>query len=65
MIGAVRRLASRLGEAAQGANILISQAVWEAVEKRFHAEPAGQLVLKGYADPISFFEVKGEADHPL
>ena len=56
---------TKVKKAAQGANILISQAVWEAVEKRFHAEPAGQLVLKGYADPISFFEVKGEADHPL
>jgi len=64
VIGAVRRLASRLGQEAQGANVLISQPVWEAVEKRFHAEPAGQLVLTGYADPIPFFEVKGETRNP-
>jgi class 3 adenylate cyclase len=64
VIGAVRRLASRLGEEAQGASVLISQPVWEAVEKRFHAEPAGQLVVNGYADPIPFFEVKGEARNP-
>ncbi|MDH3598824.1 MAG: response regulator [Candidatus Tectomicrobia bacterium] len=65
VIGAVRRLASRLGEEARGASVLISQPVWEAVEKRFHAEPAGQLVLQGYAEPIPFFEVTGEAENPL
>ena len=63
MIGAVRRLASRLGAAAQGANVLISQRIWEQVRRRFHAEPAGQLAVEGHADPISFFQVKGEAEN--
>ena len=65
VIGAVRHLASRLGEQAQAANVLISQPVWEKVEKQFHAQPAGQLVLNGYPDPIPFFEVTGEAEGPL
>ena len=65
VIGAVRPLASRLGEKAQGASVLISQPVWEGVEKQFHAKPAGQLVLGGYAEPIPFFEVTGEAENPL
>jgi class 3 adenylate cyclase len=63
MMGAVRRLASRLGEEGQGANILISQPVWEGIEKWFYAEPAGQLVLNGYVGPIPFFEVKGEVEN--
>ena len=65
VIGTVRDLASRLGEHAQAANVLISQPVWEKIEKQFHAQPAGQLVLNGYADPIPFFEVKGEAENLL
>jgi adenylate cyclase len=65
VIGAVRCLASRLGEEAQSASILISQPVWEGAEKRFHAERAGQLVLGGYAEPIPFFKVTGEVENPL
>ena len=65
VLGAARRLASRLGAAGQGANILISQPVWEQVGKRFRADPAGQLVVQGYAEPIPFFVVTGEVENSL
>ena len=64
MIGAVRRLASHLGAAAQGANVLISQRIWKQVRRRFRAKPAGQLVVERLPEPISFFQVEGEAENP-
>ena len=59
-IGTVTNLAARLCGEAQGGEILVSQRVWGAVEGRLdalrdgpaHAEPAGELPLKGFQRPV-------------
>lgn len=57
VVGAVRQLASRLGEQAQGGNILVSQSVWEVVEKQFHGKPVGNLPLTGQTHPVPIFQI--------
>jgi class 3 adenylate cyclase len=54
-IGPVANLASRLCDEAQGRQILISQRVYAAVEELVEAEPAGELVLKGFLKPMPTF----------
>jgi len=52
VMGSVRHLASRLSEEAVSGKILVSQAVWEGMEERIQADPAGEVVLNDQTDPI-------------
>ena len=56
-IGSVTNLASRLCNQAQGGQILISRRVYAAVEELVEAEPAGELLLKGFHKPVPTFNV--------
>jgi adenylate cyclase len=56
-IGTVTNLAARLCDQAQGGQILISQRVYTAVEEEAEAEPAGDLLLKGFHKPVPTFNV--------
>lgn len=58
-------LAARLcGEAAHG-HILISPRIFSKVEARIHAEPVGELTLKGFHRPVFAHNVLGvRADGP-
>jgi DNA-binding response OmpR family regulator len=57
VMGSVRHLASRLGEHAQSGHVLVSEAVWAAVEKHFHGTSAGHLTLQGQTHPVSIFQI--------
>ena len=56
-IGPVTNLASRLCDEANGGQILISNRVFAGVEDLVEAEPAGELLLKGFHRPIAVFNV--------
>ena len=58
-IGTVTNLASRLCDAAQGGQILISQRVYSAVEALVTAEVCGELALKGFSRPVMTYNVIG------
>jgi class 3 adenylate cyclase len=57
-IGNVVILASRLSDAAQAGQILISQRLYAAVEKAVDAEAVGNVLLKGLSKPITAFSVR-------
>jgi adenylate cyclase len=57
-LGRVTNLASRLSTKAAPGQTLISQRVYAAVEDRVAAEPAGELDLKGFGQPVTAFEVR-------
>ncbi len=57
-LGSVTNLASRLSTRAGPGQTLISQRVFAAVEEAVSAAAAGELELKGFARPISAYEVK-------
>jgi adenylate cyclase len=57
-LGSVTNLASRLSTRAGPGQTLVSQRVFAAVEEAVEAEAAGELELKGFARPISAYEVK-------
>jgi class 3 adenylate cyclase len=52
-IGPVANLASRLCDEAADGEILVSQRVLNALDGLALAEPAGELVLKGFARPVA------------
>ena len=56
-VGPTTNLASRLCDAAQGGQILISQRVFAAVEELVEAESLGDLALKGLRNPALAFNV--------
>ncbi len=58
-IGTVTNLASRLCGGAAGGQILVQERVFALVEDRVHAEPAGDLTLKGLARPVTTYSVTG------
>jgi adenylate cyclase len=58
-VGPTTNLASRLCDAAQGGQILISQRVCVAVEDLVEVESVGDLILKGLRDPVLAFNVVG------
>jgi class 3 adenylate cyclase len=58
-IGTVTNLAARLCDEAQGAQILISQRVYSAVEALVEAETVGKLSLKGFSRPNLVYNVIG------
>jgi len=58
-IGTVTNLAARLCGEAKAGQILVSQRAYGNVEDCVDAEPAGELVLKGFSKPAAAFSVKG------
>jgi class 3 adenylate cyclase len=58
-VGPTTNLASRLCDAAQGGQILISQRVYTAVEDLVVVESLGDLALKGLRNPMPAFNVVG------
>jgi class 3 adenylate cyclase len=58
-VGPTTNLASRLCDAAQGGQILISQRVFAAVEDLAEVESIGDLTLKGLRNPVLAFNVAG------
>jgi adenylate cyclase len=58
-VGSVLNLASRLCDAAERGQIVISQRVLAEVEELVEAKPLGGLELKGFGKPIKAFAVTG------
>jgi class 3 adenylate cyclase len=58
-IGSVSNLAARLCSEAKPGQILVSRTILSIVEGLVTAEPVGDLVLKGFAKPVSAFDVQG------
>ena len=58
-IGPVSNLAARLCAEAKPGQVLVSHTFLSAVEALVTAEPLGELVLKGFAKPVSAFNVLG------
>ena len=56
-VGPVCNLGARLCQEARGGEILISQAVRDAVEGAVETQPAGELSLKGFQRPVAAFRV--------
>jgi len=56
--GTVANLACRLCDAAQNGQILVDAKVHTAVETLAEDEPAGELVLKGFHQPVRAFNVR-------
>jgi adenylate cyclase len=56
-IGAVTNLASRLADEATAGQVLISQRLLAEIEEDVEVEPAGELTLKGFRQPITAFNV--------
>jgi len=57
-LGPVAPLASRLSTNAQANHILISQRVFAAVEEHIEAEPIAGIELKGFARPVTAYDVR-------
>jgi class 3 adenylate cyclase len=60
-IGTVTNLAARLCGEARPGQILISRRLYGAVEDVVRAEPVGELALKGFARPVSVYNITGPA----
>lgn len=58
-IGSVVNLAARLCGEAKPWNVLVSQRVEAACENIIVSEPVGDLELKGFADPVRAYNVRG------
>jgi len=58
-LGPVTNLASRLSTHAKPEQILIGQRLFAAVDDNVETTPAGSLDLKGFARPITAYEVQG------
>jgi adenylate cyclase len=58
-IGSVSNLAARLCSEAKPGQILVSRTILSIVEGLVTAEPVGELTLKGFAKPVSAFDVQG------
>jgi class 3 adenylate cyclase len=56
-IGQVANLAARLCDAAQDGQILLTQRVHGDVENLAEVEPVGELEFKGFAKPVSTFNL--------
>lgn len=60
-VGSVMNLASRLCDEAGGGEILMNSRAHAEVESLFDCEPAGDLTLKGFAQPVPAFRVRRPA----
>jgi class 3 adenylate cyclase len=56
-IGTVTNLAARLCGEARGGQVLISRRLYTAVEDLVEAEALGELALRGFARPVTVFNV--------
>jgi len=56
-IGTVTNLAARLCGEARGGQILVSRRLYTAVEQIVEVEPLGELTLRGFARPVTAFNV--------
>ena len=56
-IGSVTNLASRLADEARGGQVLIAQRLYAEVESAVEVEEAGDFALKGFARPVTAFNV--------
>jgi class 3 adenylate cyclase len=63
-VGSVLNLASRLCDAAEPGQIVVSQRVLGEVEELIEAKPLGGLELKGFGRPIEAFAVAGSVPVP-
>lgn len=61
VLGASVNLAARLCEVAKRNQLIISQATLEEpnIKDSFHVEPLEPIVLKGFSEPVSIYEVLG------
>ena len=57
--GETLNLAARLTDAAKSGEILVSQPVWSALADRLEGTEAGNLVVKGFANPVRAWKVFG------
>ena len=60
-IGTVTNLAARLCGEAQGGEVLVAQRVLAALDGAFVAEPAGELVLKGFHRPVAAYRLRNRS----
>jgi adenylate cyclase len=58
-LGIVTSLAARLSDEAAGAQILLSQRAYAALEGRIEARPVARVELKGFARPVEAYELLG------
>jgi class 3 adenylate cyclase len=58
-VGSVANLAARLCSEAKGGQILTNEKTFMRVEETTRAEPLGELMLKGIAQPVSAFNITG------
>src|SRR5206468_2046473 len=56
-IGTVTNLAARLCGEARGGQILVSRRLYTSVEDLVEVEPLGELTLRGFARPVTAFNV--------
>src|SRR5439155_11354188 len=66
-VGSVMNLASRLCDEAGSGQILVNERVFAEIEHLVEAEPAGDLMLKGFVKSISAFRILdliGDAAQP-
>jgi class 3 adenylate cyclase/tetratricopeptide (TPR) repeat protein len=59
VVGDTVNVASRLEGAAEPNTVLVSEAVWKAVRRRFEGAELPPLTLKGKADPIRGWRIEG------
>jgi class 3 adenylate cyclase/tetratricopeptide (TPR) repeat protein len=62
VVGETPNLAARLQALAPPGGIVISQTTHDLLHGRFETEPLGAHALKGFADPVPAFAVKGARD---
>jgi class 3 adenylate cyclase len=58
-IGSVSNLAARLCAEAKPGQILVPHTLLPSIERLATVEPVGELALKGFAQPVSAFNVLG------
>ena len=58
-IGSVNNLSARLCSEAQGGQILTNLKTLNRIEDVVLAEPVGERILKGFAQPVSLFNITG------
>lgn len=60
-VGDTVNLASRLTDLSSGGDILVSEAVYDAVKGKVEAEEIRGVVIKGFDHPVTLYNVKGFA----
>jgi len=63
-IGTVTNLSARLCQEARDGQILVSEPVYAEVEALVEAKPVGALPLRGFARPVTVFDVLGLRTEP-